>query len=211
MVTKRNSLSDTRRESFYTELHALLTAGLDFSQAFRLLIDGERDARIKALLKQLYGNVVDGAALWQAMERSEAFRRLECGVIRIGDETGRLAETLEFLGDYFRKRSVQRANDLFVGKLSARYPLYGRGGRGFHARGRCSHVRRSLCPHGRRTAGIDSLDHLRIAGISRLCRRDDRGILWNRYNLLCKPKQEGGTPMVIEHVVAPACGGHHYP
>ena len=51
MVTKRNSLSDTRRESFYTELHALLTAGLDFSQAFRLLIDGERDARIKALLK----------------------------------------------------------------------------------------------------------------------------------------------------------------
>lgn len=102
MVTKRNSLSDTRRESFYTELHALLTAGLDFSQAFRLLIDGERDARIKALLKQLYDNVVDGAALWQAMERSEAFRRLECGVIRIGDETGRLAETLEFLGDYFR-------------------------------------------------------------------------------------------------------------
>ena len=119
MVTKRNSLSDTRRESFYTELHALLTAGLDFSQAFRLLIDGERDARIKALLKQLYGNVVDGAALWQAMERSEAFRRLECGVIRIGDETGRLAETLEFLGDYFRKRSVQRR----MISSSASYPL----------------------------------------------------------------------------------------
>ena len=119
MVTKRNSLSDTRRESFYTELHALLTAGLDFSQAFRLLIDGERDARIKALLKQLYGNVVDGAALWQAMERSEAFRSLECGVIRIGDETGRLAETLEFLGDYFRKRSVQRR----MISSSASYPL----------------------------------------------------------------------------------------
>lgn len=73
MVTKRNSLSDTRRESFYTELHALLTAGLDFSQAFRLLIDGERDARIKALLKQLYGNVVDGAAFgrrWNVAKRS---------------------------------------------------------------------------------------------------------------------------------------------
>jgi len=39
---------------FYAELHALLTAGLDFSAAFRLLIEGEGDRRTKALLEELY-------------------------------------------------------------------------------------------------------------------------------------------------------------
>ena len=30
------------------------------------------------------------------------------GVVRIGDETGRLARTLDFLRDYYRKRTAQR-------------------------------------------------------------------------------------------------------
>ena len=42
------------------------------------------------------------------MRRSGAFRPLECGVVRIGDETGRLARTLDFLRDYYRKRAAQR-------------------------------------------------------------------------------------------------------
>lgn len=108
MDTKKNRLPDTRREVFYAELHALLTAGLDFSNAFALLIEGERDPRMKALVRHLYTDVVAGAALWQAMQRSGAFRPLDCGVIRIGEQSGRLAETLEFLRDHYRKLSEQR-------------------------------------------------------------------------------------------------------
>ncbi|WP_288237918.1 type II secretion system F family protein [uncultured Alistipes sp.] len=107
-MTTKNKITDVRREVFYAELHALLTAGLDFSHAFALLIEGERDARMKGLLKGLYDGVVGGSALWQAMERSGAFRPLDCGVVRIGEQTGRLSETLEFLGGYYRKRTVQR-------------------------------------------------------------------------------------------------------
>lgn len=105
---KRSKWPDARRETFYTELHALLTAGLDFSAAFRLLTDGERDARTRRLLEGLYAGVVGGAALWQVMERCGEFRRMECGVVRIGEETGRLAGALEFLASYFRKRAEQR-------------------------------------------------------------------------------------------------------
>lgn len=108
MDTKHLKLTDTRRELFYAELYALLTAGLDFSAAFRLLIEGESDRRMKALLEALYGAVVRGDTLAEAMRRSGAFRPLECGVVRIGDETGRLAQTLDFLRDYFRKRAAQR-------------------------------------------------------------------------------------------------------
>ena len=108
MDTKSHKLTDARREMFYAELHALLTAGLDFSAAFRLLIEGEGDRRTKALLEGLYAAVVRGETLADAMRRSGAFRPLECGVVRIGDETGRLARTLDFLRDYYRKRTAQR-------------------------------------------------------------------------------------------------------
>ncbi len=107
MFTK-SKMTDARREVFYAELHALLTAGLDFSHAFALLIEGEREVRMKALLERLYGAVVGGAALWQAMERSGVFRALDCGVVRIGEQTGRLPDTLDFLRDYYRKRAAQR-------------------------------------------------------------------------------------------------------
>lgn len=101
-------LTDARREMFYAELHALLTAGLDFSNAFRLLIEGEEDRRMKALLERLYASVVRGDTLAQAMTHSMAFQPMECGVVRIGDETGRLTETLDFLRDYYHKRAQQR-------------------------------------------------------------------------------------------------------
>lgn len=104
----KNKITDARREVFYAELHALLIAGLDFSYAFALLIEGEREARMKGLLKRLFDDVVGGAALWQAMERSGAFRPLDCGVVRIGEQTGRLPDTLDFLRDYYRKRTAQR-------------------------------------------------------------------------------------------------------
>lgn len=108
MAMNLNKITDARREVFYAELHALLTAGLDFSHAFSLLIEGERDAGMKTLLERLYGAVVGGAALWQSMQRSGAFRTLDCGVVRIGEQTGRLPDTLDFLRDYYRKRSAQR-------------------------------------------------------------------------------------------------------
>ena len=54
MDTKSHKLTDARREMFYAELHALLGAGLDFSAAFRLLIESESDRRTKALLEGLY-------------------------------------------------------------------------------------------------------------------------------------------------------------
>lgn len=101
-------MNDSRREVLYAELHALLTAGLDFSRAFALLIDGERDTRLKELLQRLYADVVGGAALWQAMQRNGSFRPLDCGVVRIGEQTGRLSETLDFLRDYYRKRVAQQ-------------------------------------------------------------------------------------------------------
>jgi type IV pilus assembly protein PilC len=101
-------LKDSRKESFFSELHSLLASGLDFSHAFRLLIDGETDDSIRLMLNALYGDVVAGSSLWQALERCGRFTPLDSGVVRIGEETGRLGDALAFLVDYYHKRIGQR-------------------------------------------------------------------------------------------------------
>lgn len=148
MATK-SKITDARREVLYAELHALLTAGLDFSHAFALLTEGERDVRVKGLLERLYSGVVGGAALWQAMERSGSFRPLDCGVVRIGEQTGRLPETLDFLREYYRKRAAQRK----MLSSAVSYPLVILSTAvvvvGLHAGGDRTDVRTGLRTHGR--------------------------------------------------------------
>ncbi len=101
-------LKEAKKELLFSELLSLLSSGLDFSHAFRLLIGQESEGSVKTLLEKLYGQVVSGSPLWQALERSGKFATLDCGVVRIGEETGRLAEALEFLSDYYHKRIAQR-------------------------------------------------------------------------------------------------------
>lgn len=100
-------VKDARKETLFSELHSLLASGLDFSHAFRLLIDGESDKNIREILGRLYRDVVAGSSLWQALEGCGRFSALDCGVVRIGEETGRLSDSLAFLVDYYRKRIAQ--------------------------------------------------------------------------------------------------------
>lgn len=117
--SSKQPLRDARKEAMFAELHSLLSSGLDFSRSFSLLIEGERDAGNRALLTELYRSVVRGEPLWRSFERSGRFAPLDCGVLRIGEETGRLDEALSFLADYYRKRIAQRR--MVSGAVS--YPL----------------------------------------------------------------------------------------
>lgn len=99
---------ESRKESLFTELHSLLSAGLDFSHAFKLLIASEENPQKAEIIQQIYDKVVQGYPLWQALEYSTQFSPLDYGVIRIGEETGKLDESLMFLSDYYHKRLEQR-------------------------------------------------------------------------------------------------------
>ncbi len=97
-------MKDARKELLFSELLSLLSSGLDFSRSFLLLIDGETNEGTKRLLRSLYDKVVSGSSLWQAMADGRNFSALDCGVVRIGEETGRLTESLQFLTDYYHKK-----------------------------------------------------------------------------------------------------------
>lgn len=101
-------LKDRDKETLFTELHTLLGSGLDFSQVFGLLIRSEQKPRLRELLQRLYDRVVGGDALWRAMEMNGNFTALDTGVVRIGEQTGRLGEALLFLTGYYQRRGAQQ-------------------------------------------------------------------------------------------------------
>ena len=122
MMTWNNEtrdIKDGKKESLFSELHSLLSSGLDFGRSFRLLIEGENDKRLKRVLESIYASVVKGQTLWESFAAGERFTALDYGVLRIGEETGRVDESLRFLADYYHKRVEQRR--LVTGAIS--YPL----------------------------------------------------------------------------------------
>ena len=80
-TAKHRDMTDSRRETFYGELNALLGAGVDFSNAFALLIEAEERGAARAMLERLYARIVEGCSLRRAMSESGAFPPLDCGVV----------------------------------------------------------------------------------------------------------------------------------
>lgn len=107
-MTTSTKINAARKEMFFSELHSLLVSGIDFSRAFRLLISSQQNDSMRSLLQNIFDRVVAGASLAAAMQSSGQFSALDCGVVRIGEETGRLDETLDFLSNYYHKRIEQR-------------------------------------------------------------------------------------------------------
>lgn len=118
-MARGKRIKDSKKEMLFSELHSLLTSGLSFSRSFELLIRGEKHRNELLHLQNIYNGVLQGESLWKSMEMSGGFVALDCGVIRIGEETGGLDRALSFLGDYYRKKIARRR--MLSGALS--YPL----------------------------------------------------------------------------------------
>ncbi|MDR0894156.1 MAG: type II secretion system F family protein [Prevotellaceae bacterium] len=112
-------LTDKKKYLLFSELHSLLGSGLSFSRSFELLIAGETGNKEVALLNTIYRHILTGNGFWTSLQHSGAFTPLDYGVIRIGEETGKIAQSLLFLSDYYRKKEEQRR--MLTGALS--YPL----------------------------------------------------------------------------------------
>lgn len=88
-MTTKNKITDARRGGILRRTARPADRRLVLLHAFALLIEGERDARMKGLLKGFtmgwwrLGPVAGHGA-------QQAFRPLDCGVVRIGEQTGRL-------------------------------------------------------------------------------------------------------------------------
>ena len=114
----KKKISDRDKKAFFVQLHTLIRSGLDFSRAFGLLIDCAEGAE-KELYSRVFGRVVAGQELWRALGNEPAFTTLDCRVTRIGEETGRLPEALDFLTNYYEKRDSRRRMIVAICRCSA--------------------------------------------------------------------------------------------
>lgn len=107
-INKVTKIKDDRKEMLFSELASLLSSGLDFSRSFTLLIESEDNKNMKSALRSLYEDVIGGSLLYEAMKKSGKFSILDYGVVSIGEETGRLNDSLLFLSSYYSKRTEHR-------------------------------------------------------------------------------------------------------
>ncbi len=119
MNNKSTKITDKKKYLLFSQLHSLLSSGLSFSRAFDLLIQGEKKKKDAEVFRKVYQLILVGNEFWKSMELSGSFADLDCGVIRIGEETGKIGQSLQFLSDYYRKKNEQRR--MLVGALS--YPI----------------------------------------------------------------------------------------
>ena len=95
-----SKLSDNKKELLFSELHSLLSSGLDFNRSFEMLVCSEKGNKNYNLLNNLYLSIVKGNQLCTAMKNSGAFSSIDYGIVKVGEETGRLDEVLLFLSDH---------------------------------------------------------------------------------------------------------------
>lgn len=117
-INRNKQITDYQKEVLFVELFSLLSSGLSFSKSFELLIKNESNQYLKILLQEIFRSIIAGSSLWQSMARTKAFTNLDCGIIRIGEETGKLSNTFLFLSDYYKKKIIQKR--IIVGAIS--YP-----------------------------------------------------------------------------------------
>jgi len=103
-----SAFGDKKKERFYAELNLLLAAGIDIKTALELIEQEQPKKREQALMKQVRTAVIAGSSLSDALQQTGHFSDYEFYSLRIGEETGRMAEVLHDLADYFNKKIRQR-------------------------------------------------------------------------------------------------------
>lgn len=95
------------KRTFFSQLRTLICSGLSFSDAFELIIESAK-TKERAMYVRIFDEVVSGKELWRSLEVDMVFTELDRGIVRVGEETGRLTEALDFLTEYYQKREEQK-------------------------------------------------------------------------------------------------------
>jgi len=100
--------SNKLKEDFYTELAVLLSAGVSLKEALELLFNSQKKKTAKEILGTVVEDLIDGQSMSEAIRSHKAFTEYEYYSIKIGEETGTLAEVVKQLGSFFGRKNQQR-------------------------------------------------------------------------------------------------------
>jgi len=99
-----SGLSNAFKERFYSDLHVLVSSGLDLRSAFEVLTGEAQDGSEQQLLEVIRVGIFAGRPFATVLSDSGQFSEYEVFTIRIGEETGALSEVLGNLATDFQDR-----------------------------------------------------------------------------------------------------------
>lgn len=101
---KQVKLANSELSQLCRSLAMTLHAGVSTGDALMLLAEDELAGELRGLLENM-GRCADcGGTLSAAMKETDAFPAYVTGLVRVGEETGRLEEALEALARYYEER-----------------------------------------------------------------------------------------------------------
>lgn len=111
-------LPDKKKEAFYNELGTLVKSGIALKTALELTSSSYTN-KDKLIFEVIQAEVLAGSTLSEALRERGKFSSYEFYSVRIGEETGRLAEVLIELAKYYKSKISQRRK--IIGAIT--YPL----------------------------------------------------------------------------------------
>ncbi|QLG46790.1 type II secretion system F family protein [Costertonia aggregata] len=104
------SFSNKKKEDFYTELSVLLKAGIHLKEALTLIEENQKKEKQQLFYHDLVDGLVSGHNLSEVVQEKSEFTEYEYHSLKIGEETGTIAEVVTELGRFFAGKNEQRRN-----------------------------------------------------------------------------------------------------
>jgi type IV pilus assembly protein PilC len=101
-------LKDKKKESFYSELHILLSSGIDIRTALDIIVEEQKSESDKTLFKTIRDEVIGGQGLSDAIQKTGKFSAYEFYSLKIGEESGRIKDVMADLTLFYSKKIKQR-------------------------------------------------------------------------------------------------------
>lgn len=102
---KKHNLTNDEISTLCLELSLLFHSGVDAGSGLFLLAEEEGSSSLGALLTQMARQVDEGGSLAGAFRDCKAFPEYVCGLIQVGEQTGRTEEALRSLARYYEDRA----------------------------------------------------------------------------------------------------------
>ncbi len=107
MNIMRRSASAKELVLFSRQLSSMIAAGVPILESLRALITETSNASFRTTLESVAYDIEGGASLSQALSKHpEAFNLFFQGIVRTGEASGRLAESLGIMADYLESNYV---------------------------------------------------------------------------------------------------------
>ena len=99
------AFNNKKKEQFYSELSVLLKSGIDLKSGLELLAETQKKQNDKLMLSSMTQQLVDGSSLSEILQNDKNFSDYEFYAVRIGEQTGRLAQITSELSEFYKRKN----------------------------------------------------------------------------------------------------------